>query len=377
MRVLVNLMPIKNGGGQQVASNFITQILKNQDFKPFFLVTENTHIHKVLLKKGYEDLYVIKKGLVNRFLFQEFTLRTIVSNHNIEIIYTMFGPGLHSKKVKSVTGCAYSNLFFPEIEFWKGYSFMKKIQLNLIDKYRLKNTLKSDFIIFENESMQQRAVDLFKYPKEQTKLILPSISTYPDSGISNEFDIRLKEIDASKFNFLILSGWHKNKNIEIVPHILYNLKNAGIEDVSFVISVPKNHPDSLNLKEVATELSVEKNILFFDAVSPSEVAPLFEKIDAVALFSLLESFSNNIIESWYFKKPLFISDEEWSHVICKDAAIYVERTNALKISEAILNFRKDNELQSKLKKSVELIIRDYPNPKEKVDLQLNFLKKIS
>lgn len=260
-------------------------------------------------------MYVIKNGLLNRFKFQVFTLSTIVLKNNIEIIYTMFGPGLHSKGIKSVTGCAYSNLFFPEIEFWNGYSFLKRIQLNLIDRYRLKSTLKSNFIIFENESMQQRAVDLFNYPKEQTKLILPSISTYVDSEISNEFDLRLKEIDTSKFNFLMLSGWHKNKNIEIIPYILYNLKQSGVEDVNFVITVPKNHPDSLKLKEVATTLSVEKDIVFFDSVSPSEVAPLFKKIDSVALFSLLESFSNNIIESWFFKKPLFISNQEWSHAI--------------------------------------------------------------
>lgn len=48
MRLLVNLIPIKSGGGQQVASNFITQLLENKEFTPFFLVTENTHVHKIL-----------------------------------------------------------------------------------------------------------------------------------------------------------------------------------------------------------------------------------------------------------------------------------------------------------------------------------------
>jgi glycosyltransferase involved in cell wall biosynthesis len=376
MNILVNLVPIKSGGGQQVASNFIIQVLKNSDFSPFFLVTENTHVHKILLKCNCENIHVVKNGLLNRLIFQLFTLGTIILKNDIEIIYTMFGPGLHHKNVKSVTGCAYSNLFFPEINFWQGYSFLKSIQLRLIDKYRLNSTLKSNFIIFENESMQKRAIDLFKYPKEQTKLILPSVSAYPDSEISEEFTLRLKNIDSTKFNFLMLSGWHKNKNIEIVPHILSNLKKQGVNDVNFVITVPKDHPDSIQLLEEAKIHSVEDNIVFFDQVLPSEVQFLFEEIDAVALFSLLESFSNNIIESWYFKKPLFISDEVWSRAICKNAAIYVERTNASKISETIINFRNNKDLQEEINDNVVLIIKQYPNPKEKVNLQLDLLKKI-
>ena len=310
-------------------------------------------------------------------MFQLFFLNKIVKKNKIDIIYTLFGPGLNTKNVISVTGCAYSNLFFPEIKFWDGYSSIKTKILKIIDWYRLNSTLKSNFIIFENGAMQERAIDLFKYPKEQTKLILPSISTYLDSGISNEFNLRLQKIDSSKFNVLMLTGWHKNKNIEIVPYVLSNLKKAGVEDVNFIITVPEDHPDSLKLMEAAASLSVENNILFFDVVSPSEVSPLFAHIDAVALFSLLESFSNNIIESWHFKKPLFISNEEWSRAICENAAIYVERTSALDISERITNFRNDRNLQRILMRNAELIISGYPNSKDKVDLQLNFLKKIS
>ena len=376
MKILINLIPIKSGGGQQVASNFIIQVLKNNNFSPFFLVTENTHVHNVLLEINCKDIYVLKKGLHHRLIFQLFILKKVILRNNIEIIYTMFGPGLHYENVKSVTGCAYSNLFFPEIKFWQGYSYIKNIKLKLIDRYRLKSTLKSDFIIFENESMQKRATDLFKYPKEQTELILPSISAYPDSEISEEFNSRLKEIDTTKFNFLMLSGWHKNKNIEIVPQVISNLKKQGIEDVNFVITVPKHHPETLKLIEVAKKFSVEKNIIFFNQILPTEVPFLFDKIDAVALFSLLESFSNNIIESWYFKKPLFISDKEWSRAICKNAAIYVDRTNAAKIAKTIINFRSDNELQEEVNKNVELILEQYPNPKEKVNLQLDLLKTI-
>lgn len=378
MNLLINLIPIKSGGGQQVAVNLINQLLNNKEFSPFFLVTKNTIVYENLLKQECNNLLVVKKGLLNRLWFHLKELDSIVKKNNISIIYTMFGPGLHHKNVKSVTGCAYSNLFFPEIKFWKNYSFLERLKLRLIDNYRLKSTLRSDFIIFENESMQKRAIDLFDYPRERTKLILPSISTYNiDNDImSKNFTNRLKKIDKSKFNILILSGWHKNKNIEIIPEILSFAKHKGVNDINFIITVSNDHPDSIKLLERAKELSVEKNIFFFNSVKPFQIPNLFKMIDGVGLFSLLESFSNNIIESWHFKKVLFISDKEWSRAICKETVVYVDRDNPENICQEILNYRSNKELQTIIKINSENILKNYPNPIEKVNLQLEFIKNI-
>jgi glycosyltransferase involved in cell wall biosynthesis len=224
--------------------------------------------------------------------------------------------------------------------------------------------------------MMKRVNTLFKYPTEKTKLILPSISHYSKANVSDTFNHRLSQINSSHFNVLMLTGWHKNKNIEIVPFVLKELKILGIADVNFVITVPPFHPNSIKLKKMANELSVIDHIIFFDTVQPHEVPMLIENIDAFALLSLLESFSNNIIEAWYFKKALFISNEEWAKGICKKSAIYVNRNDSKNIAKAILNYRANIELQKKLIAESELMLKNYPTPQQKVVDQVNFIKNI-
>jgi glycosyltransferase involved in cell wall biosynthesis len=376
MKILVNLIPIKKGGGQQVASNFVLHLLKHPDVTPIFLVTENTFTHKLLKELKAERIYITKSTFTGRYIFQKFSLKKIIEKEKPDIIYTMFGPGLFYKGLISVTGCAYPNLFFPELDFWAGYSFLKRIQLKLIDKYRLSATLKSDFIIFENEAMMHRCHTLFHYPAEKTKLILASISEYSKLLITDEFKERLKIINSSHYNILLLASWHKNKNIEMIPFILKELFKKDITDVTFVISVPADDSNSIALKNKAAELGVEKNIVFFGQVNPNALPYLFEKVQAIILISLLESFSNNIIEAWHFDKPLFITDAAWSRAICKDSVIYVDRNNSENIAESIINFRNDKLMQQIISNNAKQILSQYPNPKQKVDLQIDYLKEI-
>ncbi|MEN9919102.1 MAG: hypothetical protein RL662_1538 [Bacteroidota bacterium] len=376
MNILINLIPIKKGGGQQVASNFILQLQQYEDVNPIYLVSKGTYIHEELKKDTRNIINVVDNSYISRFLFQIYTLKQITKKYNIDIIYTMFGPGLHVKNIKSVTGCAYSNIFFPEINFWKGYSFIRRAYLKLVDNYRLKSTLKSDFIIFENESMLKRANTLFHFPLNKMTLILPSISEYPPLDVRDSLSKYLRRIDPSNFNILMFTGWHKNKNITMIPLILKALHDRGVNDVKFIITISKDDINSKNIHTQAVELGVDKSIHFIDMIKPYEVPILFDHIDAIMLLSLLESFSNNIIEAWSFRKALFISDEEWAKAICKDAAIYVQRSNALDISSKIIDYRTNVKQQVALEDAAKNILIKYPNPKEKVSLQIEFLKQV-
>jgi glycosyltransferase involved in cell wall biosynthesis len=174
----------------------------------------------------------------------------------------------------------------------------------------------------------------------------------------------------------MMTGWHNNKNITIVPEVLKCLKDMGVNDVTFVITVDWSDVRSVKLMKRAKEYGVSENIFFTGQISPVAIPDLISQVHIIALFSLLESFSNNIIESWYFEKPLIISDEEWSRAICDNAAVYVNRDDALNIAETIISLNADAQFKATIVQNGTIMLESYPSPSEKVKMQFDFIKKI-
>lgn len=377
MKILFNFIPIKNGGGQQVATSFIN-VLKDQTFfnSCTFIAVKGTELQKLLSKHQAPHLILLENNNYSRFIFERFKLKKLIKSNNLDIVFTMFGPDLLKSGIPSVVGCAYSNLFFPEIDFWKDYNFYRRVLFNLIDKFRIKRTLQADGIIFENSSMMKRSLELYNYPVNQSIFIKPSISK---KSIVDSFT---KEIESvcerfpRHFKVLLLSTWQKNKNMHQIPFILKELYDRSVFEVSFIMTVSKDDPLSIELLDVAKKLGVEKNIVMIGSVKPSDVPYLYRNIDVVLLMSTLESFSNNIIESWTFEKPLIVSHFEWAKAICNEAAIYVNPFDPNNVAEAIIKLMNNEHICSEMIQRGLKEIETYPSPEAKVSDQLKFIELI-
>ena len=303
-----------------------------------------------------------------RILQEIFILSFRVSQKNTDIIYSYFGYGFIFGNFTQVSGAADSNLYFPEINFWEQESFFNKIKRYLVDKYRIYGLRNSEAIIFENLEMFNRAKKMF--PEKRLELIMPSFSKPADSKLSPI------DLDESKFRVLCLSGWQKNKNILKLPQIakLVSKRNPSIE---FVITAS---PDSSECyKEFyknVIRFNVEKHFKLIGNRPKDELEDLYKKINCVILLSLLESFSNNIIESWHYKKPLIISDESWSKSICNDAAIYVQRDDVNCIAKELLKISANPQNYDDLiEKGMNAFLK-YPTIEERFKSEIEFLNSL-
>ena len=370
MKVLLNLSTLKKGGGQNVALNFLHSLenlgLLNDNFH--FFVAEDSAPLKFLSKNKGDNYTVLPSNPVKRILFELFSSKKILSAKKIDIIYTYFGIGMFTKKIPQISGSADSNLYFPEINFWTHYKGISRLKKWIVDSYRIWGLKRADAVVFENELMLERSKELFGL--KETTFIKPSINMDVSSR-----DLELLEV-SNKPRGLFLCGWQLNKNIMLIPEIALHLKKNDIP-FEFAITAPIDKSDMhLKFLDLVKQNNVEEYIKIIGSVKKEELASLYQKIDFVFLLSKLESFSNNIIEAWFYKKLLIISNELWAKSICKESALYVERDDSKMIADEIVRALKNDEIRSQIIKNASKEILDYPTINERTIAELNYIRQV-
>lgn len=372
MKILINFSTLKTGGGQNVGLNFITSLNKSEYAikNCHFVIAKKSDIHFYFISNGLTNFTIMPHNPITRMIKELIIGRRIISKYNINIVYTYFGIGLYPKSIPQITGSADSNLFFPEIDFWRGYKGFSLIKRKLVDKYRIWGLKRASGIIFENFIMQKRFHELYDFTK-LTTFIKPSLV----KDYQNKKFVFPKSVPVNITKGLFLCGWHLNKNIMIIPELASKLKK--MIDFHFILTAPIDESYiHKEFKRLVDKFDVKDQITITGVVKKDELASLYDQIDFVFLLSKLESFSNNIIESWSFKKLLVISDEFWARSICKDAALYVKRNSIDDISEKILKIIGDDVTKKKIIENGINELRTYPSIEQKTKLELQFIKYV-
>ncbi len=372
MNILINFAQIKSGGGQNVAMNFLLG-LEGIDLgskKLFFVVANNSAPFDYLAKTGAFKFCVSPRNPISRVLFELIYLPIWIGRNNIEIVYTYFGSSFILNRVKQICGSADSNIYFPEINFWVHYKGLNLIKKRLIDAYRIWGVKRADAVIFENPSMLNRGVNLFKL--RNVKLVRPSIALL-ENGSAYEMP---KSVPKESFKILFLCGWQLNKNVMLIPSIAHALKEK-FENFHILLTAPNDNCEIHRVFENdLTRHDVSGFVSVVGQVPKDKLHDLYCQVDVVLLLSKLESFSNNIIESWCYGKPIIVAREEWAKSICGDAAVYVERDSVPEIAEAIIEILNNESLRNLVITKGYQAVKDYPTIHERIKQELEYVEYI-
>ena len=265
MNILINLAPLKAGGGQNVGMNLLSGLenLKDPDVSLFFYVSTASMIGNIVKEKYIDRVIEGPHNTIKRVLFERTKLGEFLEKNKIDIIYSCFGYAYVNKKYKQVCGMAESNIMFPEIDFWKEYSGIKKLGKDAIDTYRKWGYKRADALIFENEAMYKRTSKIFGSAKRST-YIKPSINVFDTDG---EFVFDKKQEDS--LVGLFLCGWQLNKNIMCIPELINKMNDLG-RPIEIIITVNEN--DVNRVASTVKEFENVKNcytLLYFMPGVPS------------------------------------------------------------------------------------------------------------
>ena len=274
-----------------------------------------------------------------------------------------------------MVGCAYSNLFYPEVNFWGNLPFPDRVLREVVDVFRGKRLRTADAVIFETADLADRAVRLFGLPRERVHFVRPSVSSLVNPE-SEHRETRERCADIPKgFRVLLLASCQPHKNIDVLTEVAKTLQERHhVTDVVFVITVPPAHEGTTRIMTKAKRLGVAECIYNFGPVPHEGCAELYKACDAVILPSSLESFSNTIAEAWAMEKPLLISDRDWARSSCGEGALYFRYRDPEDIAQQLIRIKESPEYVKAIVQKGRQMQATYPSPRERFAQYLELIE---
>lgn len=371
MRILINLATLKIGGGQNVGLNLIKGIekLNKNKLDLLFIAASGTKLADELKVLGYQTILTSVDPKIR--ILHEWWLSRKLKRLKVDIVYTVFGYANISKSIPQVCGVADSNLFYPEVDFWADYKGFKRYVKRLIDTYRLSGYLAANGLIFENADIHRRYSE--KYPNiNLTAFIRPSFVA--DINYNDE-QLKVNLKNGSHVG-LFLCGWQFNKGIMKIPQILKISRDYSF-DLEIILTAPDNGSKiHKSFIDECIRYGVIDKVHIIGIIDKKKLASLYYMVDYVFLISKLESFSNNIIEAWNYKRLLVTSDLDWARAICRNAALYVNRDDAEDIVQNIIRCQRGSPEYDEIVSHGCSELEQYPNIIERTKQELNFVREV-
>lgn len=372
--IIINLGYTSRGGGLQNAINFLLGVIKlNPDFlkNSIFLISNSKELKELCDKHNLYYL-VVRKNVIEKLYFECFLFK----QYKRSIIFTLFGiKPLMTYSNFNIVGCAYSNLFYKEINFWGYLPWLKKIIREVKDYFRLIQTKKADVLIFETELLSKRFLKQHRFNTNDVFVVKMAVN-----NIVKEFSEKIIKkniqlpIDSSKFNILLLNGAHPNKRVHKLIEFARYFQDQLRNDICFVTTMEENSYAIKIFKEFK-KYGLEQYLINLKPIPNNLCGEVISRCDAIMNIPILESFSNNWIEAWTMGKPLFVTDADWSRYNCGEAAIFLDMNDIENTSKDILRVIDSKMIQEKILKEAKLHLRKFPDYLTKTSLYLDIINK--
>ncbi|WP_348719442.1 glycosyltransferase [uncultured Alcanivorax sp.] len=341
--ILINMISITSGGGLQNSLSFLKRLSLRPDLLADVVVScvDGGRVHDFCKEKDVRYV-AFPAGRIGRIYFELIGSYFVVKKYGVALVFSLFGPPpIGSFGVFSISGFAYSNIIQPEIPFWFFLPWHRRVIKKLKDLIRLKMSLRAERLIVETEYLKERAESGVFVGKNVSVVRMQPSGTLNAGALP---DPRLERLKGNKI--LYLSGDHRNKRIHCLASVFGAL--ADHDDWKLITTLPESSGYLSEIKELFNEAGVPESIVNVGPVDPAEISGIIASCDAMINVSLLESFSNNWVESWFFQKPLIVTDSDWARASCGDAAVYIDVYDfdgaAKKISDAICSDSMIDEL---------------------------------
>lgn len=343
MRVFINCSNLRSGGGLTVGLGIVSSLYNIQSEDTYVILLpsdkklypyENNDKVKVIRLNKSDNSFIGKIKLQSK-------IKSIAKSENVDAILSLSNYAIKSDLPQSLM-LHWPYAVYPEKELWDKMSFINKLKRKY-RLFRIKQLLSNtNNLIVQTDVMKSRVEKHLDYSNKIT--IIPSGSGFSGNNVNKN----AKEIIESLKNsnnkvFLCINEYYEQKNLEILIPLAQLVKSKKLP-FRFIITLDNNSVSKEFINQLSS-LKLQNIIINVGRIKRSETKNLFETCDALFFPSLLESYGIPMVEALETELPIYVSDKNYAHTICKENAIYF---NPNKPDDIISKLQLENKIQQKV-----------------------------
>lgn len=373
-KILINASNLHHGGGVQVASSFIFDLISDlslmDGFDVYFYVSNAVHSNLVSMSADTSLLN-------NYFIFDVYGLGALKASVtkkflNFDLVFTIFGPLYISSKIPNhIVGFAQPWILYPDNEISQRQSLYAKISTRL--KFKIQwyfFCFSATELIVELDHVKNRLVSYRKYLKSKIHVVNNSVSDIYYSqakwgDLSRDFVFNLPVV---KIGYI--SRNYPHKNLGILLEVAKEL--AKFDGLKFKFYVTLTDAEWATCSE-----EYRAHIENVGSLTVAQCPTFYQAMDGVIFTSLLECFSATPLEALFMRRPLFASNRGFVLDCCGDHATYFEPLDPKDIAIKIFEwyFLKDADTKNQQIEKAYHHVCSLPNSKNRALNYMNLIKK--
>ncbi|MBO6185070.1 MAG: glycosyltransferase [Chryseobacterium sp.] len=365
MKVLIDNSNLYAGGGIQVATSFLYDLVTIEDENQYHVIQSVNSAKQINISDfdkrfKFYDLTEESKSILNRIK----RLREIEEEIKPNVIFTVFGPSYHKSKFPKVVGFALGQVLYPESPYFKKISSLSNLKVKLTSYFKSYFFKKnSDVLIYESGDANKVYSNITK-----NKIVGYTVTNTVNNVFLNCSDWKEIYVVKSKFDILYLTANYPHKNIEIIPKVIDEILKLGyLEDFKFHLSVTE--------EEMNFDKKYDQYINYLGKVDINQVPLLYKQMNLLFMPTLLETFSTTYLEAMISEIPIVTSKMSFAQDVCGDSALYCEPLSATDYAKKISLLTSDNELRNSLIQKGKINLLRFGTSMDRTKKYLEILEK--
>ena len=352
MKILVNTISTKkhSGGAFQIAYNFLMKTIEHKEVEWIYVVSNDLdEVLPVSLKEN-TDYYVFptQPDFKHSYKYVKKELAKLEKQLKPDIVYSITAPSYFTFNVPEVMRFTNPWVTHPNKYSWSVLPWMSRLKTKVYCWNQRRMMRKAHYFVTQSETTRQGIIRITGTAPSNVvvvKNVLPQVfNGLPKSP---------KPQDGNWIDIACVGAPVPHKNFDILPAVIEELRNLGVQNVRFRVTIPQGNPLLEKYQEQLKQYGFTDRIISHGRCSQIDLAEMYRQCQLCFLPTLLEVFSASTLEAMNFQLPVVATDFDFNREVMGDSCLYYEPMNAKAAAEQIKKYVENESLRENMKKKMD------------------------